>query len=551
MADAPIQGEQVSNEEDAPIEEELSKEGSVEATPVVDGQEERHRDSPNLDDREGETASSSSSDDDQPPPAKEGKKKGKEVASEVPLLADTPFESSIFMSQASTSKNISNIRNAMKWFNQEMGTMKSLLGDILKVVGAQIPPPPPPAAQVEGPTGPSEQGSGPSGPLESESVQKEVEESLAPKPPAPSSPSRTPIPPTPPSAPTAPPAPQTFKKPQSRSVSSPAPFQSTSSSASSTAIPSPSPILEAPPASSAGASSSSSGPSLEPVDDLPTTSHSFLHPTPPPSFITIIPERAQLNSPFMEQIKDDFEEGILRYVHNLPEVQLSQFRKAISDLTLGISHTLDVQIDFATLLVPEEIALPQIHFLVMESSVGSIIFERFARVMGRIKVQKGCLVAFPRFLFREYHQGQVSAEVLASILSECERLTSSEWSKFYPLSAQQLFALNEAQAREGKPAISPSTLDMNSIHLVNDPFKVWEERYKVYVAMHKTLRDNHNHYPVTMDQFLTCSSFGTRRFLKMNMDKNAYADLLYQHLDLHLKRMASSMGPTYSLNLHH
>ncbi|MQM16028.1 hypothetical protein Taro_048983 [Colocasia esculenta] len=238
-----------------------------------------------------------------------------------------------------------------------------------------------------------------------------------------------------------------------------------------------------------------------------------------------------------------------RYVHRLPEVQLSQFKRAISALTPDISHTSDVQVDFATLQVPEEIALPLIHFLVMESSVGSIIFERFARVMGRIKVQKGCLVAFPRFLFREYHQGHVSAEVLAPILSECERLTSSDWSKFYPLSAQQLFEINEAQAREGKPTISPATfLDMNSIHLVDDPFKVWEERYKVYVAMHKALTDNHNHYPVTMDQFLTCASFGTRLFLKMSMDKHAYADLLYQHLDLHLKRMASSMGPSYSLS---
>ncbi|MQM12515.1 hypothetical protein Taro_045436 [Colocasia esculenta] len=51
-----------------------------------------------------------------------------------------------------------------------------------------------------------------------------------------------------------------------------------------------------------------------------------------------------------------------------------------------------------------------------------------------------------------------------------------------------------------------------------------------------------------MDQFLTCASFGTRRFLKMNMDKNAYVDLLYQHLDLHLKRMASTMGPSYSVS---
>ncbi|MQM10181.1 hypothetical protein Taro_043071 [Colocasia esculenta] len=155
---------------------------------------------------------------------------------------------------------------------------------------------------------------------------------------------------------------------------------------------------------------------------------------------------------------------------------------------------------------------------------------------------------FEEGILREYHQGHVSAEVLAPILSECERLTSSEWSTFYPLSAQQLFALNEAQAREGKLAISQATfLDMNSIHLVDDPFKVWEERYKVYVALNKALRDSHNHYPVTMDQFLTCASFGTRCFLKMNMDKNAHADLLYQHLDLHLKRMTSSMGPTYSI----
>ncbi|MQL79049.1 hypothetical protein Taro_011491 [Colocasia esculenta] len=763
MADAPIQGEQVSNEEVAPIEGEPSKEGSEEAAPDVD-QDEKHGDSLNLDGREGETASSSSSDDDQPPPAKEGKEKGKEVAYEVPLLADSPFErqvkqkivinlkpvierlnvqgellctlqsdvNSIFLSQASANKELGQIRNAMKWFNKDMSSMKGMLSDIIKAVGAQAPPPPAaapeaattpeevgptgPADQVAGPPRPSEHGSRPSGPMENVFVQIEAEEFLAPKPPAPSSPSHTPIPPTPPSAPTAPPAPQTFKKPQSRPISSPTPFQSTSSSASSTSMPSPSPIHEAPPASSVGASSSSSGPSLGLMDDLPTTSHSFLHPTPPPSFITIIPEGAQLNSPLMEKIKDEFEEGILRsvlkvgehihradpsspapkkkklsstssssdpkfpplwfsltvdnkhnplykeylskvvlttiinlpfqnltdhlntilpytslsksekskifslahskseeqwgkghkdllkkftlaksarfpprdhsltlsewfrmyhqelwapyiqseikmirhfmlfnnyrYIHRLPEVQLCQFRKTISALTPDISQSSDVQVDFATLQIPEEIALPQIHFLVMESSVGSIIFEHFARVMGRIKVQKDYLVAFTRFLFREYHQGHVSAEVLAPILSECERLTSSEWSKFYPLSAQQLFELNEALAREGKPAISPATfLDMNSIHLVDDPFKVWEERYKVYVAMHKALRDNHNHYPVTMDQFLTCASFGTRRFLKMNMDKNAYADLLYQHLDLHLKRMASTMGPSYSLTI--
>ncbi|MQL94935.1 hypothetical protein Taro_027599 [Colocasia esculenta] len=482
LESAPSQGEQVSDEENAPIEGELSKEGPEDVIPDVNRVEE-HRDFSILDDREGATASSSSSDDDLPPPENKSKKKGKEVASGVPLLADSPFQrqakkkiviqlkpvierlnvqgellcslqsdvNSIFLSQASANKELAQIRNAMKWFNQEMSSMKGMLLDIIKAVEAHAPPPPeaaPGAATASeevGPTGPADQ-------------DIEAEEILAPKPPAPSSPSHTPIPPTPPSAPTAPPAPQTFKKPQSRPISSPTPFQST--------IPSPSPTFEAPPGSSAGASSaSSSGPSLGPTDDLHTTSHSFLHPTPPPSFITIIPEHAQLSSPFIEKIKDKFEEGILR------------------------------------------------------------------------------------FLLREYHQGHVKAEVLSPILSECERLTSSDWSKFYPLSAQQLSTLNEAQAREGKPAISPATfLDMNSINLVHDPFKVWEERYKVYVALHQALQGTHNHYPVTIDQFLSCASFGTSRFLKMNMDNDAYADLLYKHLDLHLKRMAPTMGPSYSVS---
>ncbi|MQM03269.1 hypothetical protein Taro_036046 [Colocasia esculenta] len=381
------------------------------------------------------------------------------------------------MSQASTTKEISQIRNAMKWFNKEMGSMKSMLSEILQTVGAQdLPPPPPPVAQnnddnsprpsgpaaaaaedsVPGPSGPAAAAAaaevsvpGPSGPMESEHVQNLAEEEvLAPVPPAPFS-SQTSIPPSPPSSSTTPPAPQTFKKPQPRPISSPTPFpsQSTSSPASFTHI-LPPPVLEVPPASSAGASSSSSGPSSEPADELPSTSDSFLHPSPPPSFITIIPEKAQLASPFLEKVKDEFEEAILRYVHRLPEVQLSQFKQAIKALSPGIAHTEAVRIDFATLQLPEEISLPQIHFLVMESSVGSIIFERFARVMGRIKVQKGFLVAFHRFIFREYHQGHVSAEVLAPILSECERLTPSEWTRLYPLSAQQLSDLNEAQARE-------------------------------------------------------------------------------------------------------
>ncbi|MQL82437.1 hypothetical protein Taro_014895 [Colocasia esculenta] len=180
----------------------------------------------------------------------------------------------------------------MKWFNKEMGSMKSMLAEILKAVGAQAPPPPAPLADqnfdadtsrpsgpsvpvsgpsgpapaattaeaevneqepsgptkhVEGSPGPAEKVSGPSGPLESDPVQTVVEEEvLAPKPPAPSFSSQTHVPPSPPSASTAPPAAQTFKKPQPRPISSPTPFpsQSTFSPISSTHIPPPPSILE-------------------------------------------------------------------------------------------------------------------------------------------------------------------------------------------------------------------------------------------------------------------------------------------------------------------
>ncbi|MQL83677.1 hypothetical protein Taro_016156 [Colocasia esculenta] len=154
-----------------------------------------------------------------------------------------------------------------------------------------------------------------------------------------------------------------------------------------------------------------------------------------------------------------------RYLHRLPEVQLSQFRQAIRNLRAELG-TAAIQVDFATLQLPEATYLPPLHSLLMDTPVGSVIFDRFARVMGRIKVQKGSVVAFPRFIFREYHLGHIHAEILAPALSECERLTPVGWDKFYPLSAQQLSNTNVTLAREGRPPISAATfLDMNSLHL--------------------------------------------------------------------------------------
>ncbi|MQL83549.1 hypothetical protein Taro_016040, partial [Colocasia esculenta] len=190
--------------------------------------------------REGETASSSDFEDDQDqqPLMDKAQEKGKAA-------------------EASTSKELSQVKNAVRWFNKELGSMKTMLSEILKVVGAQAPaPPPPPAAQrneedVPRPSGPDEQVAGPSGPAAT-SPQAEV---------------------------------------------------------------------------------SGSGPSG--------------------------PDE-QVSGP-------------------------SGQAEAINALGSADAHIEAIQVDFSTLQVPEEILLPPIHSLVMDSSVGSIIFERFARVMGRIK----------------------------------------------------------------------------------------------------------------------------------------------------------------------
>ncbi|MQM22000.1 hypothetical protein Taro_055047 [Colocasia esculenta] len=179
--------------------------------------------------------------------------------------------------------------------------------------------------------------------------------------------------------------------------------------------------------------------------------------------------------------------------------------------------------DFATLEIPNVVFLPPLHSLVMESAVGPIIFERFARVMGHISVQKGNSLAFHRFVYREYNQGHIKSDVLAPILSECERLSPSDQEKLYLLTAQQLVDLNASQARSNQPPLSGAEfLDLNSIHLVRDPFDTWVERYKVYVAMKRELKANQIFYPISVDQFLQHASFGTSIFYKMSLGQNEY-----------------------------
>ncbi|MQL99375.1 hypothetical protein Taro_032099 [Colocasia esculenta] len=506
--------------------------------------------------------------------------------------------SSIFERQASLSNENFQTNVAMKWFNKELGSMKMMLSEVLKAVGPKDPTPQErepsepsednaePSRQisvdlVELPSGrpsgpsvevqPSEklptedsilcQGSGPEkeslNPVEP--VADSANQAVAPEPPASSS-LPTPVAPSPPSSSTAPPAPTTFKRPRPRSISSPQPFPSqlASSPISSTIVPSPPSSPQIPPASSSVGPSSSSGPSSSGPSALPTiTPASIFNPPTPPSFITIIPEGAQLTQIEIQDIKDEFEVAILRsvlaigthshrtgssspvskkrrltsshpvssepcypplwfslsisnkqkliyeeylqkkeikfirqyqmysnyyYVNRLPESQLGQFRAAIRALSSSTAHTESLQVDFATLVIPDVVFLPPLHALIMDSSVGTLIFERAARVMARLFVKDGRDLSFPRFVFRQYLQGHIKVDVLAPILSECERLSPEEWTKLYPLSAQQLGDLNASQASSNQPPLSPSEfLDANSLHHIRDSYLTWVERYKLHI----------------------------------------------------------------------
>ncbi|MQL88760.1 hypothetical protein Taro_021327 [Colocasia esculenta] len=200
------------------------------------------------------------------------------------------------------------------------------------------------------------------------------------------------------------------------------------------------------------------------------------------------------------------------YVNRLPESQLGQFRAAIRALSSCTAHTESLQVNFATLVIPDVVFLPPLHALIMDSSVGTLIFERAVRVMARLFVQDGRDLSFPRFVFRQYLQGHIKADVLAPILSECERLSPEEWTKLYPLSAQQLGDLNASQASSNQPPLSPGEfLDANSLHLIRDSYLTWVERYKVFFALKKELRSLQIAYPLKIEAFLRFSSF--RAFL--------------------------------------
>ncbi|MQM09682.1 hypothetical protein Taro_042559 [Colocasia esculenta] len=274
---------------------------------------------------------------------------------------------SIFISQSTSAKEMGMVRNAIRWVRSELISIKdsiAALGDLVRAQSSNAPPTPslvepvrssgpsearqqdagpsgpiseepagPSGPQVveevatavhdhaeavkSGPSGPIEDVSGPTGSVVFEGEIPRVEEPVvaleAPDP----SPLATLAPPSPLSSSTAPPAPIPFKQPMPRSISSPIPFPSESSlsPAISTSIPPPPPVIEDPPASSSARASSSSGPSSAGPSIISSPTHqSFLHPPSPPSFVTFIPESAQLEGPFRKKFEDELEITTIRSV---------------------------------------------------------------------------------------------------------------------------------------------------------------------------------------------------------------------------------------------
>ncbi|MQM16047.1 hypothetical protein Taro_049001 [Colocasia esculenta] len=447
--------------------------------------------------------------------------------------------SSIFISHSTGAKEIGAVKNELHEIRSELGSLKKLVTDLLDFVRVQLSAPTPPAptqsvleaiscriwatkASLEeygpcavedisvGPSGPSVQmGSvaGPTGP------QVSVEEVVVPPGPFESPNLQTPPPSSPPTSFTTPPAPETIKKPLPKHISSPTPFPTATSSSPPSSSSIPHPTFEAPPASSSSAGPSSKVPSsAAPSNQLPPTSAfgSFHLPTPP-SFIIIIPKAASVIPHSMHGIKDEFEEAILR-------------------------------------IMPEIAVLPKLHFLFMESEVGPIIFERFARVMAWTFVQRGTPLAFNRFIFREYQRGFIKSSVLAPILLESERFDNSEWCKAYPKTALQLEELNSSLHKSNQFILSPKNfMDLNSINLVSDRYSIWIDRYKIFIVLKKDLLDHKLHHPLSIDKFLQHASFGTAGPYKSSLSNQEYTSFNEDQRLLHIKRLGPEMGPSYNI----
>ncbi|MQM23345.1 hypothetical protein Taro_056409 [Colocasia esculenta] len=233
------------------------------------------------------------------------------------------------------------------------------------------------------------------------------------------------------------------------------------------------------------------------------------------------------------------------YLNKLPEVQFCQFHSKITVLKSELPLNLPLKVDFVTFKVDFPVLMPKLHSLVFDSDAGSHALDMFARQMGRMSAKQGRLPSFLRFIFREYHSGRISSQTLAPLISECERLTSSEWEILYQASHQQLEAINKDLVSQRKPTLSAETfLDLNSITPIQEIYVVWASRYSAFYAMKKDLLDHKIHYPISLDRFLHRASFGKRTniFCKGSVDTTIPGvDTMVQNKGRNVKKSPSQV----------
>jgi len=236
------------------------------------------------------------------------------------------------------------------------------------------------------------------------------------------------------------------------------------------------------------------------------------------------------------------------YLNKIPEVQFCQFHSQITVLKSEIPLNLPLKVDFVSFKVDFPVLLPKLHSLVFDSDAGSHALDMFARQMGRMSAKQGRSPSFLRFIFREYHSGRMSSQTLAPLISECERLTSSEWKLLYQASYQQLEAVNSDLVRQRKPTLSAEAfMDLNSIAPLPELYAVWAARYSAFYALKQDLLTQQLHYPISLDRFLHRASFGKSTYYRFILDKTQYGEFLEQQRQLYIQRNIPSMGPSFSV----
>ncbi|MQL73048.1 hypothetical protein Taro_005401 [Colocasia esculenta] len=172
----------------------------------------------------------------------------------------------------------------------------------------------------------------------------------------------------------------------------------------------------------------------------------------------------------------------------------------------------------------------------------------FAKQMGRMSAKQDRLPSFLRFILRKYHSSRISSQVLAPLISECERLSPSEWEKLYKESHLQLQAINSSLFSQDKPTLSAEAfLDLNSINPIQDIYVQWAAIYTAFYALKKDLLDQKIFYPISLDRFLHRASFGKSTYFRFILDKDQYGEFLEQQRQLYIQRLIPAMGSSFSV----